>query len=301
VGGNAVVELVRATKRFGSVEALAGVDISIEEGEIVAILGPNGAGKTTAISLMLGLRRPDAGQARLFGLRPTDRRARSRCGVMLQESGVPRLMRVAEAVDLFSSYYPSPMPVAEALELAMLADRPSRGIDQLSGGERQRLYYALAICGNPEVLFLDEPTVGMDVESRHGFLRNIRDLAAGGRRTIVLTTHYIEEADELARRIIVIDRGHVIADAPPADIKARVPGHRVSFTADRLLSAADFCGLPVEWLDVKDTAVRLLSNHPEDVLVALIQRGIRPAQLEVVGADLEEAFLALTKPTGSAP
>jgi len=298
--GNAVVELVRATKKYGTVDALAGVDLSIREGEVVAILGPNGAGKTTAISLMLGLRRPTSGEARLFGRQPTDRWARSRCGVMLQESGVPRLLKVAEAVDLFGSYYPSPIPVARALELAMLADRSGRRIDQLSGGERQRLYYALAICGDPEVLILDEPTVGMDVESRHGFLNHIRDFAADGRRTIVLTTHYIEEADQLAERIIVINHGHVIADAPPADIKARVPGRRVSFTPDRPLTAADFAGLPVEWLDLSGTSVRLLSNHPEDVLIALIQRGIRPGHLEVVGADLEEAFLALTKSVGAA-
>ncbi|HEX9099101.1 MAG TPA: ABC transporter ATP-binding protein [Candidatus Dormibacteraeota bacterium] len=297
---DAAVELVRATKNYGAVKALTGVDLSINEGEVVAILGPNGAGKTTAISLMLGLRRPTSGEVRLFGLQPTDRRARSRCGVMLQESGVPRLLKVAEAVDLFGSYYASPIPVARALELAMLEDRAGRRIDELSGGERQRLYYALAICGDPELLFLDEPTVGMDVASRHTFLKNIREFAGSGVRTIVLTTHYIEEADELAERIVVIDHGHVIADAPPADIKARVPGHRVTFMADPTLTRADFSGLPLEWLDLSGTSVRFLSNHPEDVLIALIQRGIRPVNLEVVGADLEEAFLALTNPAGAA-
>lgn len=294
------VELVRAAKDYGTVKALLGVDLAINEGEVVAILGPNGAGKTTAISLMLGLRRPTSGEVRLFGLQPTDRRARSRCGVMLQESGVPRLLKVAEAVDLFGSYYAFPISVARALELAMLGDRAGRRIDELSGGERQRLYYALAICGDPDLLFLDEPTVGMDVASRHTFLKNIREFAGGGRRTIVLTTHYIEEADELAERIVVIDHGRVIADAPPADIKARVPGHRVTFTADRPLTRDDFGGLPLEWLELSDTSVRLLSNHPEDVLIALIRRGIRPGNLEVVGADLEEAFLALTKPVGEA-
>jgi ABC-2 type transport system ATP-binding protein len=298
--GDTAVDLLRVTKNYGAVKALVDVDLSIAKGEVVAILGPNGAGKTTAISLRLGLRRPTSGQARIFGLQPTDRWARSRCGVMLQESGIPRLLKVAEAVDLFGSYYASPIPVADALELAMLGDRSGRRIDELSGGERQRLYYALAICGDPELLFLDEPTVGMDVESRHSFLTNIREFAGDGRRTVVLTTHYIEEADELAQRIVVIDHGHVIADAPPADIKARVPGHRVSFTADRVLTRADFAGLPWEWLDVSGTSVRLLSNHPEEVLIALIQHGIRPAHLEVVGADLEEAFLALTKPLGAA-
>jgi ABC-2 type transport system ATP-binding protein len=298
--GRTAVELIRATKNYGTVKALTEVDLSINEGEAVAILGPNGAGKTTVISLMLGLRRPTSGEVRLFGLQPTDRRARSRCGVMLQESGVPRLLKVAEAVDLFSSYYASPISVAKSLELAMLEDRAARRIDELSGGERQRLYYALAICGDPELLFLDEPTVGMDVAARHTLIKNIREFADSGRRTIVLTTHYIEEADQLAERIVVIDHGHVIADAPPADIKARVPGRRVTFTADRTLTQADFSGLPLEWLDLSGTSVRFLSNHPEDVLIALIQRGIRPGNLEVVGADLEEAFLALTKPVRAA-
>jgi ABC-2 type transport system ATP-binding protein len=298
--GRAAVELIRAAKKYGTVSALAEVDLAINEGELVALLGPNGAGKTTVISLMLGLRRPTSGEVRLFGLQPTDRRARSRCGVMLQESGVPRLLTVAEAVDLFSSYYASPISVARALELAMLQNVSGRRIDQLSGGERQRLYYALAICGDPELLFLDEPTVGMDVVSRHAFLKNIHEFADSGRRTIVLTTHYIEEADQLAERIVVIDHGHVIADAPPAAIKARVPGHRVTFTADRTLTQADFSGLPLEWLDISGASARLLSNHPEDVLIALIRRGIRPGNLEVVGADLEEAFLALTMPRGAA-
>jgi ABC-2 type transport system ATP-binding protein len=295
--GGAVVELVHATKRYGAIEALAGLDLTVGDGEVVAVLGPNGAGKTTAISLMLGMRRPTSGEARLFGLPPSTRSARSRCGVMLQESGVPRLLKVGEAVDLFGSYYPAPLPAARVLELAMLTDKAGRRIEDLSGGERQRLYYALAIAGDPQVLFLDEPTVGMDVESRRSFLRGIRDFASHG-RTIVLTTHYIEEADQLAERVVVIDHGRMIADAPPAEIKARVPAHRVSFAADPPLTANDFADLPVEWLEVSGSGVRLLSSHPEDLLVALIQRGVRPRQLEVSGADLEEAFLALTNHRG---
>lgn len=294
-----VVQLIRVSKRYGAIEALTAVDLTVAEGEVVAVLGPNGAGKTTAISLMLGLRAPTSGEARLIGLPPTHRRARSRCGVMLQESGVPQLLKVDEAVDLFASYYPTPLPVSAALELAMLTNSSHRRIQDLSGGERQRLYYALAIAGDPEVLFLDEPTAGMDVESRHMFLRGIRNFAAAG-RTIVLTTHYIEEADQLAGRVVVIDHGRIIADASPAEIKARVPGHRVRFETDPPLTAAEFAGLPVEWLDISGNAVRLLSNRPEDVLVALIQRGVRPKDLEVVGADLEEAFLAITGHEGQA-
>src|SRR5947209_447127 len=290
----AVVELVAAVKRYGDLEGLRGVDLASPPGQVVAILGPNGAGKTTAISLMLGLRRPTAGTARLFGLDPSDRRARSRCGVMLQESGVTDALTLREVVDLFRAYYPHPMPTARALEMAGLLDQAERQVVKLSGGQRQRLYYALAVCGDPEVIFLDEPTVGMDVESRRAFLDSIREFFREG-RTIVLTTHYLEEADQLAGRVVVIDRGLVIADAPPAQIKARVAGKRVSFTADRTLGQSDFAGLPVSHLELDGGGrVRLLSNEPETVLRALFTRGLAMRDLEVVGADLEEAFLALT-------
>ena len=288
-----VVELQGARKRYGDVEALRGVDLVIRRGEVVAMLGPNGAGKTTSISLMLGLRRPTAGRARLFGLDPRDRRARSRCGVMLQESGVPGVLTVRELVDLFRAYYPRPLPTGRALALAGLEDRAQARVGQLSGGQRQRLYFALAVCGDPEVLVLDEPTVGMDVEARQAFLTAIRELA-GEQRTIVLTTHYLEDADALARRVVVIDHGIVIADATPAEIKARVPSKRVHFRAAAGLDPAVFDGLPVTALERVGDRVRLLSGEPETVLRELFRRGVAVADLEVAGADLEEAFLALT-------
>ncbi|MFN2465697.1 MAG: ABC transporter ATP-binding protein [Candidatus Dormibacteria bacterium] len=289
----AAVELQSARKSYGQVEALKGVDLAIQPGELVAILGPNGAGKTTAISLMLGLRRPSAGTARLFGLDPTDRRARSRCGVMLQESGVADVLTIRETIDLFRAYYPAPMPVERALSMAGLVDEQDRQVGKLSGGQRQRLYYALAVCGNPEVLFLDEPTVGMDVESRRSFLDGIQAFYTEG-KTIVLTTHYLEEADELARRVVVIAEGVVIADASPAEIKAKVQGRRVTFVSDANLTEGDFAGLPVSRLELDGARVKLLSNHPEDLLRELFKRGLAIQDLTVVGADLEEAFLSLT-------
>jgi len=289
----AIVELVGARKHFGSVEAVRGVDIAIQEGEVVAMLGPNGAGKTTAISLMLGLRKPTAGQARLFGMDPGDRSARSRCGVMLQESGVPGALTVRELVDLFRSYYPNPMPVDHALGMAGLQEQAKVKTAKLSGGQRQRLYYALAVCGDPEVIFLDEPTVGMDVESRRAFLQGIKDFARKG-KTIVLTTHYLEEADELAQRIIVIDQGVVIADATPAKIKALAAGKRVRFASDHPLSEEEFGGLSYSSLEIDGSRVRLLTNEPEAVLRALFNKGLAIHDLEVTGADLEEAFVTLT-------
>ena len=288
------MELVDAHKRYGSVEAVRGVSLAIRSGELVAMLGPNGAGKTTSIALMLGLRKPTSGQALLFGLPPTDRRARSRCGVMLQESGVPDTLHVEELVDLFRSYYPHPLPAEQAIAMAGLQGQARQQAQKLSGGQRQRLYFALAVCGDPDVIFLDEPTVGLDVEARHAFLESIRAFAGEG-KTIVLTTHYLEEADQLAERVVVIDRGVVVADAPPADIKSRVVGRRVSFTSGQALSEADFVGLPHSGLQLERGRVRLLSSEPEELLRELFRRGVQIRDLEVVGADLEEAFLDLTR------
>jgi ABC-2 type transport system ATP-binding protein len=290
---DAVVELIDAHKRYGSVEAVKGVNLTIRQGELVAMLGPNGAGKTTSINLMLGLRKPTSGRARLFGLNPDDRRARSRCGVMLQESGVPDTLTVRELVELFGSYYPHPMPPQRTIALAGLEEQARRQAGKLSGGQRQRLYFALAVCGDAEVIFFDEPTVGMDVESRRAFLDTIREFAQEG-RTIVLTTHYLEEADELAERVIVIDRGVVIADATPAEIKSTVVGKRVSFTTTRPSGEVDLSGLPCSRLEVDDDRVRLFTNAPETLLREVFRRGLEIHDLEVVGADLEEAFLALT-------
>jgi ABC-2 type transport system ATP-binding protein len=288
-----VIELAGVHKTFGAVRALDGVDLRIERGECVAILGPNGAGKTTAISLMLGMRTPTRGVVRFDGLEPGSREARSRRGAMLQDSGVPALLTVRELVDLFRSYYPAPMPRDEVLDIAGLVDQAGKKAGTLSGGLRQRLYYALAICGDPPILFLDEPTVAMDVATRVAFLQTIGELAAGG-RTIVLTTHFMEEADQVARRIVVIDRGRIIADAPPAEIKARAAGKRVRFRVAEPLEDGAFLDMTLTGLSMRDGEIRFLTNEPEPILAELFRRGTRIQDLEVGGADLEEAFLALT-------
>jgi len=286
-------ELGNASKRYGEVQALRDVSLSIQPGEVVAMLGPNGAGKTTSISLMLGTRKPTSGTARLFGMSPKDLKARSRIGVMLQESGVPGMLRVEEIVDLFRSYYPAPLPTAEAIKMAGLEEKTRSLVKDLSGGQRQRLYLALALCGNPDALFLDEPTVGMDVEGRRLFLEEIGELAAKG-RTVVLTTHYLEEADQLARRIIVIDHGKVIADSTPAEIKARVAGKRMTFSTPSPSDESQLAGLPLKSIQIEGRRVRLLTNEPEQVLRELFRRGVEIHDLQVAGADLEEAFVAMT-------
>jgi ABC-2 type transport system ATP-binding protein len=212
-------ELLGVTKRYGRITALDAVSLSIEPGRVTAVLGPNGAGKTTAVRLMLGLTRPTTGTVRLFGADPTDIEARRRTGVMLQVAKVPETLRVREHIDLFRSYYRDPMPFDDVLSAAGLTALAERKYGELSGGQQQRVQFALAICGNPELLFLDEPTVGLDVITRRAFWQEVRRLSQSG-RGILLTTHYLEEADALADRVIVLHEGKVLADAAPATLKA---------------------------------------------------------------------------------
>lgn len=288
-----VVSLAQVHKRYGDVEALRGVDVEMGAGELVALLGPNGAGKTTAISILLGLRKPTSGTARLFGLPPDERRARSRAGIMLQESGVPTALKVRELVDLFRGYYPSPLSTETAIEMAGLEEKANARVGTLSGGQHQRLYFALAIAGNPDVLFLDEPTVGLDIDGRRRFMESIRRFHREG-KTVLLTTHYLDEADELAERIIVIDRGRIIADASPREIKSRVAGRRVSFTSTGF-DGAVLDGLPVTSVERDGARTVILTNAAETVVRQVLDRVPDLEELEVVGADLEEAFVALTR------
>ena len=290
--GAAIVQLLDAHKRFGHVEALRGVSISLGPGELVGILGPNGAGKTTAISLMLGLRRPTTGKALLFGLDPLDLRARSRTGVMLQESGIPLTLKVREVVELFRTYYPNPLPTDAVVEMAGLGEFQDKLVKDLSGGQRQRVYFALAICGDPDALFLDEPTVGLDTATRRSFWEQVRSFKLRG-KSIVLTTHYLDEADALADRVIVIDHGLIIAENSPEAIRALVPGKKVSFHWPGATAEA-LAGLPVEGLVIDGTRVSLLTSDPEQVLRTLFGRGAPITDLEVAGAGLEEAVLVLT-------
>jgi len=214
----AVARLESATKTYGTVVALGGVSFELWRGEVLSLLGPNGAGKTAAIRLLLGLTEPSSGSAKLFGLAPRSRAARVRTGVMLQAGGVPATLRVAEHVELFSSYYENPMPVADTLAAAGLTGLEMRHFGELSGGQKQRVLFALAICGRPDLLFLDEPTVGLDPESRRAIWKQVRLLKAGG-TSVLLTTHYLEEAEALSDRVLVIDGGSVLTEGTPAHIK----------------------------------------------------------------------------------
>src|ERR1700693_2690323 len=221
-----VASLENVNKNYGSVRALHGVDFRVRAGQVVALLGPNGAGKTTAVKLLLGLMQPNLGRARVFGGDPTNPQNRMRTGAMLQVGRVPETLRVGEHIDLFSTYYPKPMPLEVVLAAAGLEKLRDRKFGDLSGGQRQRTLFALAICGNPDLLFLDEPTAGLDVEARRGLWEEIRRLVDRG-KTVLLTTHYLEEADALADRIAVINQGEIIAEGSPAEIKAQTSGKRI--------------------------------------------------------------------------
>jgi ABC-2 type transport system ATP-binding protein len=215
-----VAELRAVTKNYGEIRALRGVDLQIERGELLALLGPNGAGKTTAVRILLGLDSPTTGKATVFGHHPASQAAKLRRGALLQVARVPETLRVREHIELFSSYYANPLPLAETIAIAGLEGIERRLFGELSGGQKQRVLFALAICGNPDLLFLDEPTVGLDVESRRALWGRIRAfLARGG--SVLLTTHYLEEADALAHRVAVINQGRIVAEGSPAEIKAR--------------------------------------------------------------------------------
>jgi ABC-2 type transport system ATP-binding protein len=210
--------LTGITKHYGSTPALRGLDLEIRPAELVALLGANGAGKTTAVRILLGLTKPTAGTARVFGGDPRDRATRTRLGAVLQIARVPETLRVREHIDLFSSYYPNPMPMDEVIDAAGLSGLERRKFGELSGGQQKRVLFALGICGNPDLLVLDEPTVGLDVEARRALWKQIRAFVARG-RSVLLTTHYLAEAEALADRVIVIDNGVKVREGTPGEIK----------------------------------------------------------------------------------
>ena len=210
--------LQRVTKKYGDTEALRGIDLQIRPGELLAVLGANGAGKTTAVRILLGLTAPTSGIARVFGGNPRDRVTRARVGAVLQIARVPETLRVREHIDLFSSYYPNPMPMSEVIDAAGLNGLERRKFGELSGGQQKRVLFALGICGNPDLLVLDEPTAGLDVEVRRALWRQIRAFVDRG-RSVVLTTHYLAEAEALADRVVVIHKGLAVREGTPREIK----------------------------------------------------------------------------------
>jgi ABC-2 type transport system ATP-binding protein len=287
-----VAKLENVSKSFGPVQALANFNFSVRPGQLTALLGPNGAGKTTAIKLLLGLVRPTSGKVSVFGGDPSDVATHTRVGAMLQVGRVPETLRVWEHVDLFSSYYPNPLPLTETLAIAGLEELRNRKFGDLSGGQKQRVLFALAICGNPDLLFLDEPTVGLDVEARHLLWAEIRNLLRRN-KTVVLTTHYLEEADALADRVAVISQGSIIAEGTPAEIKARTGGKKIRCVTQLSSSVLERLPGVVEVREDRGAMVIQASNA-ESVLRGLLSLDLEVSGIEVSSAGLEEAFLALT-------
>lgn len=287
--GELVVELSAVEKSFGEVKALDGVDLAVRRGEVVALLGQNGAGKTTALSLVLGLRRPDRGRASLFGLDPTDRRARSRLGVTPQEIGFPHTLKVAEILDFVRAHYPSPASAESLLAEFGLETTAGRQAGGLSGGQKRRLATALAFAGRPEAIVLDEPTTGLDVESRRALWESVRTFSKQG-GTVLLTTHNLAEAEALASRVIVIHRGRILAEGTVAEIRARAGLKTVRLTAQELPE------LPAGVQVTREGASLVLHTRDADELVrSLVEQGVSLAGLEVVPVSLEDAFLGLTE------
>ncbi len=287
----AMLHAVRKT--YGAQRALDGVDLRLARGQLLALLGPNGAGKSTAIALLLGLTRADAGTVRLFGADPQTLAPRRRIGVMLQNSALPDTLRVGELLRMTANYYPRPRALAECAELAGIGDLLPRPYGKLSGGEQRRVQFALALCGRPEVMFLDEPTVGMDIAARERLWATLRALVGEG-CAVLLTTHYLEEAEALADRVVVLAQGCVLAAGSVEELRARSAGARI-----RCRSALDADTLRA-WPGVQSCAcaagvLTLSVREPEPVLRRLLAEDATLGALEVRRAGLAEAFTELTR------
>ncbi|MGA7688703.1 MAG: ABC transporter ATP-binding protein [Jiangellales bacterium] len=295
--GTVLAELRRASKTYGSggaaTLAVRDVDLSVRAGELLAVLGPNGAGKTTALGMLTGLTKPTSGTALLFGRDPTDLAVRQRMGVMLQSSGVPDTLKVRELLTAFRGYYPAPLPVSSVVAAAGLDGLEGRLFGTLSGGQQRRVLFGIALCGDPELVFVDEPTTGLDAEVRRTLWTTLRGLAGAG-RGVVLTTHYLEEADALADRVLVLREGRVIAEGSPAQIKSLVPGRRI--TAESSVGQAEASGWAgVHHAQQDGTRLELLVSEPEPVLRQLLDRDHSVTGVTVTQPTLEDAFLTLTE------
>ncbi len=283
-----IVSLKDLHKSYGKVSAVDGVSLRIARGETFALLGANGAGKTTLLDLLLGLRRPDSGSARLFQSDPAQTLTRRRVGVTPQQSGMPPTLRVREIVQFVAQHYHSPVPIAEILPPFGLGALAARQAGGLSGGELRRLGLALAFVGNPELVVLDEPTTGLDIEARRGVWDYIRAYAHRG-GTVVLTTHYMEEADALASRIAVMNAGHIVADGSPAQIRARAKARRIVYNGPL------FDPIPVGVTVQQDGSRIIFTTTDTDALVrAIVQSGVPFRDLAISETSLEDAVLSLT-------
>ncbi len=288
-----VVTFQNVSKHYGSLKAVDGLTLDLRHGETVALLGPNGAGKSTSLDMLLALRKPTSGKIEMFGSDPYHAVKSGRVGAMLQSGGLMPEVTVRELVTLVTKLHPNPEPVATTLERAGIAEFADQRVDRLSGGQTQRVRFALAICGKSELIVLDEPTTAMDVETRRLFWSSMKEEVAAG-RTLLFATHYLEEADQAADRILVINRGRLLADGTPAEIKERAGAKRISFRLEPV-DEPFLRGLPgLVSLDVRNDFVQIQTDDSDATLYAVLDAGLRPREIEVTSLGLEQAFLAIT-------
>lgn len=293
------IELRGLTKTYGQIRAVRGIDLTIASGEIVALLGPNGAGKSTTIDMVLGLTKPDAGTVRVFGDSPADAIRRGAVGAMLQTGSLIPEVKVRELLAVTASLFPNPLPVDHIIDQTGIGSFVDQFTNKLSGGQRQRARFALAIASNPDLMILDEPTVAMDVESRRSFWTSLRALASTG-KTVVFATHYLEEADDYADRIVLMAHGDIVADGPANEIKATVGSRTIRATLpdSDLHQTADLhalAALPgVTAADRRGEAVVLTCSDSDQAIRALLSNYPTARDIEITAGGLEEAFLELT-------
>jgi ABC-2 type transport system ATP-binding protein len=296
-GGQALpaIDISGLTKHFGSVHAVRGIDLEIEQGEIVAFLGPNGAGKTTTIDMLLGLSRPTDGSVEVLGLRPRQAIARGLVSAVMQTGGLLKDLTVRETLAYTASLFADTQPVDEVLSHAGITGLADRKVGKCSGGEQQRLRFAMALLSDPALLLLDEPTTGMDVEGRRGFWSAIRADAEKG-RTVLFATHYLEEADQYADRIVLMRKGRIVADGTGAQIKSLAAGRTVRATMDdpdhEALARLD----GVESVEIRGETV-LLHGRDTDALARYLLNQTDARDLEITSRSIEDAFLSLTGDT----
>ncbi|MFD5591694.1 ABC transporter ATP-binding protein [Streptomyces griseorubiginosus] len=289
-----VVAFDQVSKAYGEVRAVDGLTLTLRPGETVALLGPNGAGKSTTLDLLLGLKQPDGGSVRLFGTTPREAIVAGRVGAMLQSGGLMDEVTVAELVRLACALHPKPYTPNDVLARAGVAQIADRKVNKLSGGQAQRVRFALATAGDSDLIVLDEPTTGMDVTTRQAFWATMREQADQG-RTVLFATHYLEEADAIADRVLVLHRGRLLADGTAAEIKAKAGARRIAFDLEGVIEEAPLRALPfLTSIDISGQTVRIQSSDADATAHALYGLGLYPRNLEVAGLGLEQAFVAIT-------